>query len=693
MTSDSRECIHCGLPVARPANGIHDVFCCYGCAVAYSVLGTNTDESEAKLTLYKLVAGSILGINVMMFSMPLYVESLGDFFSQGLGAEKFFEMLKYLLMALSLPVYFLLGMPFIESSFHNVRNGLKTNADSLIAIGVTAALMLSIYNTVVTNGHVYYETAIAILVIVTCGRYLESTTRAKATRTLEELGKSLPNDVRKLLSDGNDCIVSISQLEINDTYIICPGDVIPVDSCVVSGTANVSEAVLTGESHPIQKGIGDLLLGGSINYDGLLTLRVVKTEPNSFAASLARLVNNAKLGKAKIQITVDKVSAIAIPLILIIAICSFIYWWIQSGLSSGLLTFLSVVLVACPCALGIATPAALWVGVNESSKHGILFRSLVALEQLASIRTIFFDKTGTLTKGEPVLKQVEYICNTTNLSEQTILSVIQGIAANSRHPLSQSLAASLPESTYGLNDLTSYKELPSQGIAASIDSYQIWIGKYSFIQSHVPEVLHHLINNSDAVSTWCFAVDMHTNGYSLVRFTFHDEIVLSAKDVIEQLHVLGYQTKILSGDRSAIADALAHKVNSVAVGDLSASDKLTIVHETPFSAFVGDGMNDAGAIAAAQVGIGFSHGSDISITEADVVLFGRELEKIPMVLELSKKTMRIVRQNLVWAFSYNAIGVIFAACGMLNPIIAAIAMVLSSLFVLQNSLRVRTTLS
>lgn len=665
--------------------GLDDLFCCYGCEVAHSILGAKGDEADSKMVLYKFAAGAILGINVMMFSMPLYVESLGEMFSAGIGAEKFFEMLKYLLMALSVPVYFLLGMPFVESAFNNFKSGFKTNADSLIAIGVTAALLLSIFNTVFVSGPVYYETAVAILVIVTGGRYLESNARAKATRSLSELESSLPHEASLVDPFGNTTLVKVSSLKTGDVITIAPGNMVPVDCRIQKGMANVSEAVLTGEPHPIHKVQGDELLAGSTNFDGLLTLEVLKPESDSFIANLEKLLGNAKLGKAKIQVSADKASAIAVPIILLIAVGSFVYWWAVNDIATGLFAFLSVVLVACPCALGIATPAALWVAVSESSKRGVLFRSLETLERLASVKTIFFDKTGTLTQGQPVVKDIIVNYDNRSQSERELLTLIQAVASHSHHPLSRSLANTLPKNGFTSSDILEFTEYPSEGVRAIIDGYEVKLGRRSFVRDTLQA--HKLTHEKTVV--WSSVTSLSTKEGEILEFVFDDEVLSSAKPVFSRLRHDKYKTMILSGDRSIVADRLGVELHSDAKGELTAKEKLTIVNSTPNSAFVGDGMNDAAAIAAAQVGIAFSHGSDITRIEADVILFDRDLEHIPDVLALSKKTMRIVHQNLWWAFGYNAIGVGFAAVGMLNPIIAALAMVLSSMFVIQNSLRLR----
>ncbi|MDP4234919.1 MAG: heavy metal translocating P-type ATPase [Bacteroidota bacterium] len=676
-------CHHCGLPV-RAASHVHaeELYCCYGCEIAHHLLGDPGDEASARLALYKLGAGVLLGINVMMFSMPLYVESLGSFFRQGFGAESFFDLLKWLLMALSLPVFFLLGMPFLESSLRNIRSGLKSNADLLIAIGVTAALLLSIYNTVFAAGPVYYETAVAILVIVTTGRYLEAKSRARASQAIEDLEKSIPKTVVRY-RDGIECEIEVSALIEGDIILLKPGDTIPVDSVVRRGTAHVSEAMLSGEPKPLLKQTGDKLLAGSLNYDGALTLEVVHPFSKSYVSQLETLLLESKLQRARIQVLADRISAVAVPVIIAVSIGSFLYWSIAVDLRQGFFAFLSVVLVACPCALGIATPAALWIAVSEASKRGILFRSLDSLERLASVRTIFFDKTGTLTSGTPrlrsqavnsdVIKQ-KYVAD-----ELHLLAMIREVASYSHHPFSQALADALPKNGYKAGDVTDFQEIPAQGIRAKIDGLSIRIGSHSFAASKNEK-------RADA-NVWCSVMRGDGQSQDAVLFNFEDVVRPEAMTTISQLKTLGYNTTILSGDQPLAAERMGRDLGTTGIGGLSPQDKVNLVRSEPRSVFVGDGMNDAGAIGAAQVGIAMGHGSDLIRSGADVILFDRELQRIPQTLQLAQKTMRIVKQNLFWAFAYNIIGVALAAMGYLNPIIAALAMALSSIAVTQNSMR------
>lgn len=677
-------CEHCGLPVSAPHRHAQDsLFCCYGCEVANHLLGKG-DEAGARLTMYKLAAGVILGINVMMFSMPLYVESLGAFFRQGFGSDAYFELLKWLLMALSLPVYFFLGMPFIESAIRNIRDGLRSNADLLIAIGVSAAMLVSIFDTVFVNGPVYYETAVAILVIVTGGRYLEARARAKASRAVEDLQKSVPTTATLVTSSGSFRDVKVASLNIGDIILAKPGEQIPVDCVIKSGSAQMSEAMLSGEPNPIRRSEGDLLLAGAINYDGLLHLSVLRPESESYIAKLKVLLIESKMGRSHIQDTADRIAATAIPIIIVIAIASLIYWSVAVDLRHGLFAFLGVVLVACPCAIGIATPAALWIAVTEASRNGILYRSLAVVERLASVKKLFFDKTGTLTLGKPTVRSFTLVGSSAQESAEDLLPLVGAVASLSPHPLSRAIAEAYASNRSLAASVRDLQEVSAQGVSARLGGHSIRIGSASFVHNE-----HLIIEEARSNTTvWC-RVSSASGTENLFEFAFEDSIKQEAKSVFEQLHSAGYRTTILSGDEQSVATRMGGELGSDALGKLSPTQKAEIVTSESDSAFIGDGFNDAGAIGAARVGIAMGSGSDLVRSEADVILFDNDLTRIPEMLRLSAQTMRIVKQNLFWAFFYNVVGVGLAAFGLLNPIIAALAMALSSLAVAQNSMRLR----
>ncbi len=675
-------CTHCGIAVSSHPSD-EELFCCYGCEIAYAVIGKRGSAgSESQLALYKFAAGCILGINVMMFSMPLYVETLGDFFSQGLSAASFFEMLKWLLMALSIPVFFLLGTPFIESSVRNLRRRGALNADILISVGVLAAFLVSLYNTVIVSGPVYYETAVGILVVVSGGRYLEARTRAKSLKQLDALNTQAVSSARVLRSTGEIESIAVQDLIAGMTILVRAGETIPVDAVITSGESNIGEAILTGESKPLFRRAGDEVYGGAMNYDGVLILRVVRREAESYIATVKQLMERARQSPTTIEAAADRFSRVAVPLIIGIALASFGYWWYAESLRTAFLTSLSVLLIACPCALGIATPAALWVALSESSKRGVLLRSLSALERLAHIKEVFFDKTGTLTRGTPaVIHESIHEDIALSTSRHELRTMVQAVSALSQHPLALSLAAYLPKNGFMPKDIINFTEVPSQGIQATIHGVRIRLGKYSYVNPNAAAA------DNDATTVWCTLEQ--DNVRNVIEFQFDDKVLANAKHTMETLQEAGYNVSILSGDKQAVVDRLCEDLGVHAFADLSPEDKLQIVHASKRGAFVGDGINDAAAIAAADVGIALSHATDLARQDADVVIFDHAIDRVPQLLAYSKKTLSIIKQNLFWAFGYNGVGVVLAALGVLNPIIAAVAMTVSSFIVIQNSLRLR----
>jgi heavy metal translocating P-type ATPase len=680
-------CAHCGISVTARRRIASELFCCYGCEIAYAVVGVRDSAGgQSQIALYKFAAGCILGINVMMFSMPLYVETLGDFFSQGLGAQEFFDLLKWLLLALSVPVFFLLGSPFIESSFRNLRRGSALNADILIAIGVMAAFLVSIYNTVFVSGPVYYETAVGILVVVSGGRYLEARARAKAMKALDALDAKAPLQAHRMRTNGEIVTVEPKDLAPGMVIIVRPGETIPVDAVITGGASNVGEAMLTGESKSVFRQAGDELRAGALNYDGVLILKVLRHVDESYLATISRLMDQARQSRTQIEATADRIAKIAVPIIIAVALGSFGYWWYADGLRTAFLTSLSVLLIACPCALGIATPAALWVALMEASKRGILLRSLPALERLAHVQHVLFDKTGTLTKGTPqVIRETIHSDLAVSMTRHELLTMVQAVSALSHHPLARSLAAHLPKNGFSADDVIHFREVPSQGIQATISDMRIKLGKQSYVDPEMTSFDH------DETTVWCSLTQKDKR--NVIEFQFDDEVLGEAQAVMQKLHAADYGVTILSGDKQPVVERLHDKLGVEAKGALSPEEKVAIVHSTKHSAFVGDGINDAAAIAAADVGIALSHASDLARQDADVIIFDHAIERIPELLEYSRRTFSVIKQNLFWAFAYNGLGVIAAAVGLLNPIIAAVAMAVSSFMVMQNSLRLRGEIS
>ncbi len=361
------ECRHCGLPINARADS---PFCCYGCEIVYDVLSNDHHEHAAGITKIKLIVGLLLGINVMMFSMPVYTASLHTF--AGEGSESFFNLLGWLSFAFATPVFVLLGIPYLESGLRSLTEGHELKTDFLIAIGITAAYLLSAYNVMFGHGPIYFETGVAILLIVTMGKYLEATIRGRAQIEMQALTRSVPEKATRLDEHDHECEVNVSELVKGDRILLAAGQIMPVDIEILSGRANIGQAELTGESEPVLVTRNDTVLAGSVNYDGLLVCKVLHAQSESFIARMNDLLGQAKQMKSPIQELADRVSRIAVPIILAVSIGTTIFWWASAGMERGIFAGLSVLLIACPCAIGIATPAALWIALTVTARKGIL---------------------------------------------------------------------------------------------------------------------------------------------------------------------------------------------------------------------------------------------------------------------------------------------------------------------------------
>jgi Cu2+-exporting ATPase/Cu+-exporting ATPase len=689
MTAVAIECRHCGLPINARTDS---PFCCYGCEIVYDVLSKNPGEHDAGITKLKLIVGLLLGINVMVFSMPLYTTSLQSFV--GGGSESFFSLLGWLSFAFATPVFMLLGMPYLESGLRALTEGHELKTDFLIAIGITAAYLLSAYNVMFGNGPIYFETGVAILLIVTMGKYLEASIRGKAQVEIQALKRSVPEQATKLDEHDREIEVSAAQLVVGDRIVLKAGQIMPADVEILSGSASIGQSELTGEAEPILVKKLDRVLAGSINYDGLLTCRVIHAQSESFVARMSDLLHSAKQMKAPIQEVADRVSKIAVPIVFGVSVLSTIYWWITSGMQAGIFAGLSVLLIACPCAIGIATPAALWISLTVIAHKGILCRSLTVLERLSHIRTVFFDKTGTLTAGRPTLVTIDY--NDSLLQDRfagnplRLLGMIHQVESASRHPLALAAVAALPEQ-FETTEMSDFVEVPGRGVRARLGNEQVWVGNQAFTDdaNHLSWTMKERDLDPLSSSLWCAIGSDSIDREVACHLEFKDEFRPNVKKVVEELQQQNYRVQILSGDRAERVQLLQKTLHTEVLGGLEPKDKVEIVSRTQSSLFVGDGINDAPAVAAATVGMAMGSGMDLTRSEADVILLNGDLEHVPHLLQLSKKTMRIVKQNLAWAFVYNIAGVVLAACGLLTPVWSALAMTFSSLAVMQNSLRVK----
>jgi Cu2+-exporting ATPase/Cu+-exporting ATPase len=639
---------------------------------------------------YRLGAAIFLTINIMMFNMALYSE----FFYPIEGAEKFHSLLRYLLLALSTPVLVLLGFPIFKISWQGFRARF-INMDSLIVVGVAAAYGISVYATLTERGEIYFETMAMILILVTIGRYLEARAKVKASSAMNDLLARAPSECT-IVVDGEERRVDARGVSIGSVLKIFPGDMFCVDGVVTSGESSVDESMLTGEPKPVFKSVGSKVFSGTVNYDGALFVRATEVGEGKVLSKLARLLDEARKSRAPIERVADRITAFALPLVVIIAVATFAYWTVADNWEKGLMNALSVLLISCPCALGIATPMALWISLGSAAKKGILIRRAEVLEQLARIRAVVFDKTGTLTEREMHVAQIFTHPNGV-ASTRKFLRIAASLESQSEHPLAQSLLRYAKQQAIEPAVVKSFCAYPGLGVSGVIATDAEAILGNEMLLSRMNVVLSDELQQKKR--------EAENDGYTIIclgwrngdgkkiqgLISLAEHIRGPALETIAALKQLGIHTSVLTGDNDGAGRTLSKNLNVEVKAGLLPEKKvdevINIRSAVGAAMFVGDGINDAPAMNAADVGVAMGCGSDITREAADVNFLGNDLTNVPWLLHTARRTYHIIQLNLVWAFAYNIVGVGLAAAGLLNPIIAALAMTLSSTFVVRNSLR------
>lgn len=688
VSANSATCDYCGLPMSAVPLVEEPSYCCYGCRFAAGI-SSQANPAENMLGPATALGFSVFfTMNVVMMTMALwsYAGQPQTPFESALGA-----FLRYGAMAFSLPVLLLLGRPLVSHAMAGLRRGHFTT-DLLLATGVIAAFAVSIVNTWQGNGHVYFEVGCVILVLVTIGRWLEAAGRSQASSTLDQLEHLVPETVRRHIA-GVDVETPRLQINVGDHVHILAGERIPVDGTVVRGRGVVDEQVFTGESTPVEKQSGDHLLGGSLNLDGDLIVEVT-APPNAGALGrLVEAVRAARMSKGRYQQLSDAWSQCVFPIISLIALVAFLYHGLRVDWSYGLLTALSVVLIACPCALALATPLAVWAALGTAAKRGVLFRSGAALETLAGIQAIRWDKTGTLTTGHPsVLK----LCLEDNSRRAEVEQMSANLTQASDHVLSQAVREYLSSVT-SASSLIDILTVPGRGLRASnSENDLIVLGSARWMNdcelTWGPNLSQVLNAPANAV---CPMTAIGYQGQVQGLFLLEETIRPDAMEALQCARDLGLDQAVLTGDRAARAASLAETLGLKVSAELLPQDKLAAIraaHDQFGSvAMVGDGLNDAPALAGADIGIALGCGADVTRDSADICLLSSDLRLIPWSYEFSRRTVSTIRTNLAWSFGYNSLGVVVAACGQLHPAVAAALMVISSLMVLGNSLRLSSS--
>jgi len=597
---------------------------------------------------------------------------------------------------LATPVQFFLGARFYVAAFKAVRAG-AGNMDLLVALGTSAGYGLSVYQWLSAPSgsmpHLYFEASAVVIALVLLGKYLESSAKRQTASAIRALEALRPERAIQVV-DGQEREVAISALAVGDVVLVKPGERFPVDGTVIEGQSHADEALISGESLPVAKQPGDKVTGGAINGEGRLLVSTQALGAETVLARIIRLVEDAQSAKAPIQKLVDKVSQVFVPVVLLLAVATLIGWLLAGvSIETALINAVAVLVIACPCALGLATPTAIMAGTGVAARHGILIKDAEALERAHEVTAVVFDKTGTLTSGTPRIAHLSALDG----DENTLLQLAGALQRGSEHPLAKAVLDAARERDLPLEDVTQSRSLAGRGIAGTVQGRELALGNRRLLEeSHLaPDSL------AEAASAWeaegrtlSWLIELSPQRRVLGLFAFGDTLKPGAAQAIEQLNARHISSHLLTGDNQGSAQVVAQ---ALGIGDVHAevlpADKAATVvalKKSAVVAMVGDGINDAPALAAADIGIAMGGGTDVAMHASGITLMRGDPRLIPAALDISRKTYAKIRQNLFWAFVYNLIGIPLAAFGLLNPVLAGAAMALSSVSVVSNALLLKT---
>ena len=649
----------------------------------------------------------IVGI---IFTTPLLLLSMGRDLGL-LGAWSHANWMNWLFFALATPVQFYVGWDYYVGAYKSLRNR-SANMDVLVAMGSSAAYFYSVavlialtLGSLALGEHVYFETSATIITLIVLGKLLEARAKGRTSEAIKKLMGLRPKTAR-VLRDGVQKDIPIEEVIVGDTVVVRPGEKIPVDGRVIDGRSAVDESMITGESLPVDKLVGDEVIGATINKQGLLTIEATRVGKETALAQIIKMVEQAQGSRAPIQRLVDQVAARFVPAVIIIAALTFSVWMAVTGdFTTALIRMIAVLVIACPCAMGLATPTSIMVGVGKGAEYGILFKNSAALEQAHKITAVVLDKTGTITRGELAVTDI-VASSQASLSGDELLRLAASAEQGSEHPLGEAIVRQAGELGLALSIPVAFKAMSGFGIAADIDGHKVLLGNHRLMQQE-QIVLNGLepkaeqLQNEAKTAMW-----LSVDGQASALIAVADTIKEDSRAAIEALHQLGLTVAMLTGDNAATAQAIAAEVGvdrvmaEVLPGE-KADHVARLQDEGYVVAMVGDGINDAPALAQADVGIAIGTGTDVAMEAADVTLMRGDLSSVPKAIKLSKATMRNIKQNLGWAFGYN-MALIPIAAGVLapfewapdflrqlNPILAAGAMAFSSISVVTNALRLR----
>ena len=649
------------------------------------------------------------------FSLPLFVLSMARDFGL-LGAWSHAGWVNWLMLVLAAPVQFYVGWDYYAGGFKALRNR-TANMDVLVAMGSSAAFFYSLPVTVALTlgstalgNHVYFETAAVIITLIKLGKLLEVRAKGQTSAAIRKL-MGLRANTARVVRNSQEIDIPIEQVVVGDSVIVRPGERIPVDGVVIDGHSAVDESMLTGESLPVDKLPGDAVVGATINKQGRLKFEARKVGAETALAQIIRLVQEAQGSKAPIQRLADRVASVFVPAVIGIAAITLLVWWVGVGFTPAMIRMVAVLVIACPCALGLATPTAIMVGTGKGAEHGILFKNSEALEHAHSLKFIVLDKTGTITEGQPAVTDIVSAEQQSEIGELhgELLRLAASAERGSEHPLSEAIVRAADAREIPLVEPDDFEAVTGHGIIASVEGHRVVIGTRKLMADQGAR-LNGLETEAEKLQAQAkTAIWVAVDGEAVGLIAVADTVKPTSHAAIAEMHRLGLKVVMITGDNPVTAEVIAQSLGldrvlaEVLPGDKAVEVKKLQAEGTGLVAMVGDGINDAPALAQADVGIAIGTGTDVAMETADVTLMRGDLRSVPQAIALSKATMRTIKQNLFWAFFYNVILIPVAAgvlhplaflpmmLRVLHPVLAAFAMAFSSVTVVGNSLRLRGT--
>jgi len=664
------------------------------------ILGDQFEDTEALAREKETKEQKHLLFMGLLFTVPLFTLSMfRDFGLLGSWAHQ--PWVNWLMLILATPVQFYVGKQYYRGAIQSLRNG-AANMDVLVALGSTAAYLYSLpvlFGWI--SGHVYFETSAMIITLIKTGKYLESRAKGKTSQAIKKLMKLSPDNAL-VIRDGEETNIPVAEVQLGDIILVKPGEKIPVDGVVVDGYSAVDESMLTGESLPVEKSIGDEVVGATLNKQGVLKFEATKIGKHTVLSQIIKLVEEAQGSKAPIQRIADQVSAIFVPAVVSIALITYLIWQFaitpalgpeSSQFARAMLNAVAVLLIACPCAMGLATPTAVMVSSGRGASNGILYKSGEALERAGKITTVVLDKTGTITKGQPSLTDIHLVPKRSgDYSEDWILKIAASVEKRSEHPLGEAIVTKAKERNLELNEPVKFQTIVGKGVMAEVDEQSVIVGSTPLMDENNVDWHNAEKNIITLRNDGKTAILIAINGELQAVVGISDTIKDHAREAVEELMDLGLEVIMITGDNQQAAQAIASQVgitqirSEVMPGEKSSAIE-TMQERGAVVAMVGDGINDAPALAQADVGISLGTGTDVAIAAAPITLISGDLRGVSKAIKLSRVTLQTIKQNLFWAFFYNIILIPVAAVGFLNPILAAGAMAVSDVFVIGNSLR------